>query len=144
MSGLFTNATTSPSLTDTSPKSVEDASTPPSSSMQYSVYQVWLIVTISSCYTIFGMNIVWPNILVSHLAVDNTTLFHTQLNLSPSQLDWIGSISSIGSAVMVIPAGWMVGKLGRRRGIIICSFLHTLGWLLMALAFNYYMIILGK
>ncbi|KAK4313619.1 hypothetical protein Pmani_015023, partial [Petrolisthes manimaculis] len=127
-----------------SPKSVEDVSTPPSSSTKYSFYQVWLILTISSCYIIFGMNIVWPNTLVSHLAVDNTTLFGTQLNLSPSQLDWIGSTSTIGSAVMVIPAGWMVGKLGRRRSIIISVFLHFLGWLLMALAFDYYMIILGR
>ncbi|KAK3879207.1 hypothetical protein Pcinc_016202 [Petrolisthes cinctipes] len=135
--------TTSHSLT-VSRRSLEDASTPPSSSMKYSFYQVWLIMTITTCYIIFGMDIGWPNTIYSHLAVDNTTLFDTHLNLSPSQLDWIGSSSTIGGAVMVIPTGWIVGKLGRRRGIIICAFLHTLGWLPIALAINYYMIILGR
>ncbi|KAK3879208.1 hypothetical protein Pcinc_016203 [Petrolisthes cinctipes] len=102
-----------------------------------------MLVTIPS-YFMIGMSVAWPNTLFSHLAVNNTTLLGTQINPSNSQWDWMGSCSYGGMAVMMIPGGWIAGRLGRRRGIIIGAFFHALGWLIVALAVNFNMIITGR
>ncbi|KAK4328758.1 hypothetical protein Pmani_000849 [Petrolisthes manimaculis] len=102
-----------------------------------------MLVTFTS-YFIIGMSVAWPNTLFSHLTVNNTTLLGTQINFSNSQLDWMGSCSYGGMAVMMIPGGWIAGRLGRRRSIIIGAFIHALGWLIVALAVNFNMIITGS
>lgn len=52
--------------------------------------QISLCLLVTLSYFLLGAAFAWPNALVSHLAADNVTFLGTHLNLSPSQLDWMG------------------------------------------------------
>lgn len=47
-------------------------------------------------------------------------------------------------ALMMLPGGYIAGRLGRLYGIIMGALLHLLGWLILALAVNFEMLIIAR
>lgn len=91
-----------------------------------------------------GMSLTWPNVLASDILVDNSTLFGTQLSLSDSQLDMVGSMMFVGSLPGYVAAGWLVRAIGRRRSMMLAAVPGLAGSLSIALALNTEMILVGR
>ncbi|XP_071519387.1 facilitated trehalose transporter Tret1-like [Panulirus ornatus] len=98
--------------------------------------QMLIILGASVSYFVMGMSLTWPNVLVSDLTSDNSTLLHTHLHLEDWQMDMIGSILILGSIPGLLVAGWVVGRLGRRWSLALAALPGLLGWALLALALN--------
>ena len=56
------------------------------------------------------------------------------LNLTVEQQSWIGSSPSFGGFVGSLVSGLTSNSLGARRGLLLCSLISCLGWLLIFLA----------
>ena len=53
-----------------------------------------MVILSSQCYLFMGMTLTWPNVLVSRLATDNTTIFGTELSLEEWEFDLLSKWSS--------------------------------------------------
>ncbi|MPC52553.1 Facilitated trehalose transporter Tret1 [Portunus trituberculatus] len=100
-----------------------------------------------------GMSLSWPNVVESHHFEDNSTLFGNTLYLHPWQMDmlstWAGmgctnSLISIGSVLGLLFAGWIVRRLGRKKSLIVAVLPGLVGWALLGLAYNAYLMLIGR
>ncbi|XP_063586399.1 facilitated trehalose transporter Tret1-like [Penaeus indicus] len=106
--------------------------------------QVVLAMGASLGMATMGMTVTWPNALLRDLRVDNTTLVGTQLHLADWQKDLMGSVVFVGSLPGLLVAGWVLGRLGRRRSMALGAAPGLLGWVLVALAANVSMLTVGR
>ncbi|KAK8406100.1 hypothetical protein O3P69_007073 [Scylla paramamosain] len=95
-------------------------------------------------YFVMGMSLSWPNLVESHLSVDNSTLFGNQLYLHPWQMDMLNSLLSIGSVFGLLLAGWIVRRLGRQKSLIAAVLPGVLGWAMLGFSYNAYMMLIGR
>lgn len=91
-----------------------------------------------------GMTLTWPNALASHIHHDNTTIYGSSLHLHDWQMDMMGSMVYVGSLPGYVMAGWLGRQLGRRWSMVVATMPGLLGWMLIALAHNTHMIIVGR
>lgn len=106
--------------------------------------QVVLAMGASLGMATMGMTVTWPNALLRDLRVDNTTLVGTRLHLADWQKDLMGSVVFVGSLPGLLVAGWVLGRLGRRRSMALGAAPGLLGWLLVALGANVSMLAVGR
>ncbi|KAK7080207.1 hypothetical protein SK128_023797 [Halocaridina rubra] len=92
----------------------------------------------------FGMGLSWPNTIASDLQHDNSTLFGTELQLLDWQMDMLSSLVFIGTLPGFLFGGWLVARFGRRRSMMGLVLPCMVGWILVALAVNSTMILLGR
>ncbi|XP_068251168.1 facilitated trehalose transporter Tret1-like isoform X2 [Palaemon carinicauda] len=97
------------------------------------------LVSVSS-----GMIQLWPNVLASHLVESNTTIFGNEISFLPWQLDLVASVTQIGSLVGFLSAGYLVSRVGRRWSLVITAIPGVFGAVLITLAVNNSMIIVGR
>lgn len=55
-----------------------------------------------------------------------------------------GSLAYLGMTVSYLPVGTLAARLGRKPSMILTSIPVLMGWLLMALSCNSYMILAGR
>ncbi|XP_068200221.1 facilitated trehalose transporter Tret1-2 homolog isoform X1 [Palaemon carinicauda] len=91
-----------------------------------------------------GMIQLWPNVLASHLVRDNSTIFGSQIQLDPWQMDLVASVTQIGSLVGFLSAGVFLSLVGRKYSLIITAIPGIFGSSLIALSVNTYMIVIGR
>ncbi|KAK7066651.1 hypothetical protein SK128_010979 [Halocaridina rubra] len=108
------------------------------------IKQVGLFLTAALGHWNFGLSVSWPNTLVSDLQIDNLTLFGTELQLEDWELDMTSSMVYIGGLLGYVLSGWLVDWLGRRQSMMVLVLPATVGWLLVALAVNSTMILIGR
>lgn len=106
--------------------------------------QIAVVFASSVSYLVMGTSLSWPNLVESHLSVDNSTLFGNQLYLHPWQMDMLNSLLSIGSVFGLLFAGWIVRRLGRQKSLIVAVLPGVVGWAMLGLAHNAYMLLIGR
>lgn len=106
--------------------------------------QFLLVFGASISYLQMGMSLSWPNVLNSHLSVDNSTLFGSQLYLLEWHKDLINSLIYIGNIFGLFLAGCIVRKLGRQKSLSVAVLPGIIGWSMLCLAYNEYMLLCGR
>ncbi|XP_066981953.1 facilitated trehalose transporter Tret1-like isoform X2 [Macrobrachium rosenbergii] len=106
--------------------------------------QCFIVLTAGLVSISSGMIQLWPNVLASHLVESNTTIFGNEISFLPWQLDLVASVTQIGSLVGFLTAGYLVSRVGRRWSLVITAIPGVFGALLITLAVNNYMIIIGR
>ncbi|KAK4316887.1 hypothetical protein Pmani_011994 [Petrolisthes manimaculis] len=91
-----------------------------------------------------GMMSVWPNSSMADLINTNTTIYGSYMALTPTQIDMLGAMTSIGSMPGTWLGGVIVARLGRRRSVVLLLVPCVLGWGLVALAVNPTMLLAGR
>ena len=68
--------------------------------------------------------------------ISTSTIFdhRASLNLTVEQESWIGSSPSFGGFIGSLMSGFTSKSVGARRGLLLCSLISCLGWLLIFLA----------
>lgn len=54
--------------------------------------------------------------------------------ITESQMSWIGAAMTLGAALVVIPIGWLIDKIGRKNSMLSLVPPFTLGWALITWA----------
>ncbi|KAK7066650.1 hypothetical protein SK128_010978 [Halocaridina rubra] len=106
--------------------------------------QVGLFFAAAMGHWNLGLSLSWPNTLASDLQMDNLTLFGTELHLADWEMDMTSSMLFIGTLPGFVFGGWLVAWLGRRKSMMVLAIPASLGWMLIALAINSPMILLGR
>ncbi|XP_064082262.1 facilitated trehalose transporter Tret1-like isoform X1 [Macrobrachium nipponense] len=106
--------------------------------------QCFIVLTAGLVSISSGMIQLWPNVLASHLVESNTTIFGNEISFLPWQLDLVASVTQIGSLVGFLTAGYLVSRVGRRWSLVITAIPGVFGAVLITLAVNNYMIIIGR
>ncbi|XP_064086023.1 facilitated trehalose transporter Tret1-2 homolog isoform X2 [Macrobrachium nipponense] len=86
----------------------------------------------------------WPNVLASHIVRDNSTIFGSEIQFEPWQMDLVVSVTQIGSLVGFLSAGFFLSLVGRKWSLIITAIPGIFGSALITLSFNTYMVIAGR
>ncbi|MPC69166.1 hypothetical protein E2C01_063381 [Portunus trituberculatus] len=81
---------------------------------------------------------------LQQLSSDNSTLLNHQLHFTPWEMDMVGSLLFAGMMTVVFPAGWLVGRFGRRLPIICGCFPLVIGWFFIYFANHGIFIFVGR
>nr|XP_027231077.1 facilitated trehalose transporter Tret1-2 homolog [Penaeus vannamei] len=106
--------------------------------------QSLMFLATSFGYISVGMSLTWPNVFASDVIVNNSTFFGTQITCSDWQMDMVGSMLFLGSLPGFLFAGWLVRALGRRWSMVAASLPGLLGAILICLALNTEMVLVGR
>ncbi|XP_076234757.1 facilitated trehalose transporter Tret1 [Calliopsis andreniformis] len=66
------------------------------------------------------------------------------INISPDEFSWIGSLTTIGSAVICVPIGFFADLVGRKTTMLFMVVPFTIGWLLLIFANSVLLFYLGR
>ncbi|XP_064079534.1 facilitated trehalose transporter Tret1-like [Macrobrachium nipponense] len=91
-----------------------------------------------------GMMQLWPNVLASHYAKSNGTIFGTELEVSLWEIDLISSVTQIGRIVGYLTAGHLLGTIGRKWSLLVTGVPGIVGSTLITVSVNIYMIVVGR
>ncbi|XP_042885463.1 facilitated trehalose transporter Tret1-like isoform X2 [Penaeus japonicus] len=75
---------------------------------------------------------------------DQTNVYGTVMILEPWEADMLGSLPAVGMIPGAWLGGWMGTRMGRRHSLMILQVPVVLGWILIALAYNPAMILVGR
>ncbi|XP_045599145.1 facilitated trehalose transporter Tret1 [Procambarus clarkii] len=106
--------------------------------------QGFKIFTVSLAMWFMGSVFVFPSVVAEDLSRHNTTLYGNTLALTPTQMDMMGSVVSLGSLLGAWIFASLMMRLGRRLAMIIAGIIAFLGWLGVALLPNFAGIIVGR
>ncbi|KAK3884046.1 hypothetical protein Pcinc_011654 [Petrolisthes cinctipes] len=103
-------------------------------------------ITTGLCLSLLnlGMMGAWPNSCMADLINTNTTIYGSFMALTPTQIDMLGAMTSVGSMPGTWLGGVIVARLGRRRSVVLLLVPCVLGWGLVALAVNPTMLLAGR
>ena len=131
-----------------------DSVTTSSKSIQYTQYIAALLVN-GGGFAI-GTVLGWPAPAGPLLVTTSDTLNSTEasvdvrfirdvpFNINDSDFSWIVSIMTLGGALMCIPTGYIINKIGRKLMLLLMLIPLTVGWLLIVWANNLAMMYIGR
>ncbi|XP_042231103.1 facilitated trehalose transporter Tret1-like [Homarus americanus] len=108
------------------------------------MFQILLLLAGSLSYMVAGMFVAWPNVFIAHIIQNNSTIFNTQLHLTDSETDMLGSMIFLGSLPGFLLAGWLLDTIGRRWSVLVTALPGALGSLLIGFSLNPPMLLVGR
>lgn len=123
------------SFTEKTPLLAPPSSTMPSRSMQY-------VAALAACLSAMavGTTMSWTSAAQKPLTAGAKGDFQ----ISETEFSWVSAFLSIGAIVGAVPLGYLANIIGRKKVIIFLAPIFVLGYLLLAFANSYWMLLLGR